>query len=91
MPTPFISRQAVRSNRADSAATQPSASASSEWRCRHCGKLLGMIAMARVHLRFARGHEYLVGLPVTATCRGCRTLNELSAPGATEAHTPQSR
>jgi hypothetical protein len=29
-----------------------------------------------MHLRYARGHEYLVGLPVQATCRGCGTLNE---------------
>jgi hypothetical protein len=28
-----------------------------------------------MHLRFARGHEYFVGFPVQATCRGCSTLN----------------
>ncbi|HET6377635.1 MAG TPA: hypothetical protein VFG05_04930 [Methylocella sp.] len=50
-----------------------------EWRCRHYGKLLGIVRGRRVHLHFARGHEYLVGFPATATCRGCRTLNEISA------------
>jgi len=34
----------------------------------------------RTHLRFARGHEYLVGFPVQATCRGCGTLNNATAP-----------
>jgi len=33
----------------------------------------------RLHIRFARGHEYLVGFPVTSICRSCRTLNELVA------------
>lgn len=33
-----------------------------------------------LHLRFARGHEYLVGFPVQATCRGCGTLNNATAP-----------
>jgi len=51
-----------------------------EWRCRHCGKLLGIVRDGRLHLRFARGHEYLVGFPVTSVCRGCRTLNEDSGP-----------
>lgn len=56
-----------------------------EWRCRRCGKLLGLIREARVHLRFARGHEYLVAFPAIATCRGCHTLNEISAPSDTNA------
>ena len=30
--------------------------------------------------RFARGHEYLVGFPVQATCRGCGTLNHATVP-----------
>jgi hypothetical protein len=47
-----------------------------EWRCTRCGKLLGVQRGARLHLRFARGHEYLVGLPATGTCRVCGTLNE---------------
>ncbi len=49
-----------------------------EWRCTNCGKLLGLLRDDRLHLRFARGHEYLVGFPATSVCRGCRTLNELS-------------
>lgn len=48
-----------------------------EWRCSRCGKLLGVLRDGRLHLRFARGHEYLVGFPATSVCRGCRTLNEL--------------
>lgn len=48
-----------------------------EWRCSQCGKLLGLLRDGRLHLRFARGHEYLVGFPATSVCRGCRTLNEL--------------
>lgn len=51
-----------------------------EWRCRHCGKLLGVLRDGRLHLRFTRGHEYLVGFPATGVCRGCRTLNEFSDP-----------
>jgi phage FluMu protein Com len=53
-----------------------------EWRCRHCGKLLGVLRDGRLHLRFTRGHEYLVGFPTTGVCRGCRTLNEVSDPTA---------
>jgi hypothetical protein len=49
----------------------------SEWRCARCKKLLGIHRDGRLHLRFARGHEYLVGFPATSVCRGCRTLNEL--------------
>jgi phage FluMu protein Com len=48
-----------------------------EWRCTRCGKLLGVLEGNRLHIRFARGHEYIVGLPVTSVCRSCRTLNEL--------------
>jgi hypothetical protein len=48
-----------------------------EWRCARCKKLLGILCDGRLHLRFARGHEYLVGFPATSVCRGCRTLNEL--------------
>lgn len=51
-----------------------------EWRCAGCSKLLGIGRDGRLHLRFARGHEYLVGFPVQATCRGCGTLNHASAP-----------
>ena len=56
------------------------APAQQEWRCPRCGKLLGVVANGRLHLRFARGHEYLVGFPATSTCRSCGTLNELDAP-----------
>ena len=48
-----------------------------EWRCGECGKLLGVVDEGRLHIRFARGHEYRVGLPATGICRGCRRLNEL--------------
>jgi len=48
-----------------------------EWRCASCGKLLGVLDRDRLHIRFARGHEYIVGFPATTVCRGCRTLNEL--------------
>ena len=50
-----------------------------EWRCRNCGKLIGVVRDDRLHLRFSRGHEYLVGFPVTSACRACRTLNEASS------------
>lgn len=59
-----------------------------EWRCRHCGKLLGMLRNGRLHLRFGRGHEYLVGFPATGVCRSCRTLNEFSDLTAIPVPTP---
>ena len=49
-----------------------------EWRCMCCGKLLGVVEGARLNVRFARGHQYIVGFPAEATCRSCQTLNELS-------------
>jgi hypothetical protein len=51
----------------------------SEWRCTGCDKLLGVRREGRMHIRFARAHEYLAGFPVTATCRGCGTLNQALA------------
>ena len=45
------------------------------WRCACCGKVLGVRLKKQMHVRFARGHEYLVGFPVAATCRRCGTLN----------------
>ena len=51
-----------------------------EWRCSNCGKKLGTLREGRLHLKFARGHEYLVGFPTTSVCRGCRTLNEIRCP-----------
>ena len=50
-----------------------------QWRCTRCGKLLGLFQGGRLHIRFAHGHEYLVGFPATSVCRGCRTLNEVPA------------
>ena len=50
-----------------------------EWRCTRCGKLLGVLGKGRVHIRLTRGHEYLAGFPVTGTCRGCHSLNEIGA------------
>ena len=46
----------------------------SEWRCTDCGKLLGVRHGARLHIRLQR-HNYLVSLPVEATCYGCGTPN----------------
>ena len=48
-----------------------------EWRCIRCRKLLAVVRGERLHIRFSRGHEYLVGFPVTSVCRNCGTLNEL--------------
>jgi hypothetical protein len=45
------------------------------WHCASCGKVLGVRLEKQMHVRFSRGHEYLVGFPVAATCRGCGTLN----------------
>ena len=49
-----------------------------EWRCIRCGKLLGVVEDGRLHIRFARGHEYIVGFPASCVCRSCKALNELS-------------
>ncbi len=48
-----------------------------EWRCARCGRLLGILSGERLHVKFSRGHEYLVSLPVTGVCKGCQSLNEL--------------
>ena len=77
MPTPFPSRQAAPTS--GGVNTQPTTS-NSEWRCTCCDKLLGVCRDGQMHLRFARGHEYFVGFPVVATCRGCGTLNRATAP-----------
>jgi hypothetical protein len=50
-----------------------------EWRCTQCGKLLGMANGNQLHIRVQKHREYLVGLPVTANCHGCGTLNRKSA------------
>ena len=52
-----------------------------EWRCTRCGKLLAVLQGDRLHIRFARRHEYFVGFPATSVCRHCGTLNELRSPG----------
>lgn len=64
-----------------------------EWRCTRCGKLLGVLEGNRLHIRFARGHEYIVGFPATSVCRSCRTLNELAAQGQGRGRTarPETR
>jgi RNase P subunit RPR2 len=51
-----------------------SAVQASEWRCHECGKLLGVRHGARLHIRLQR-HNYLVSLPVDATCHGCGAKN----------------
>jgi phage FluMu protein Com len=79
MPTPFPSRQAAPSSGTGAAKTKATTS-NAEWRCTRCDKLLGVGQDGRMHLRFARGHEYFVGFPVVATCRGCKTLNQATAP-----------
>jgi hypothetical protein len=80
MPTPFPSRQAASTSWSGAVNTKPNTVTNPEWRCTCCGKLLGVGRDGRMHLRFARGHEYLVGFPVQATCRGCGTLNQATAP-----------
>lgn len=50
------------------------------WRCTSCEKLLGIYTDGSMHLRFARGQEYLVSFPITAKCRGCGTLNQAKTP-----------
>ncbi len=57
---------------------RPAASPAREWRCRRCDKLLGLVLADRLHLRFARQHEYHAALPASCTCRGCGALNELN-------------
>ena len=53
-----------------------------EWRCIRCGKLLGVTEGGRLHIRFARGHEYIVGFPASSVCRNCKALNELNVGAA---------
>lgn len=79
MPTITRTRPTSQTSRTDAANTAPN-SPNPEWRCTRCDKLLGVCRDGRMHLRFARSHEYLVGFPVQATCRGCGTLNNATAP-----------
>ena len=53
-----------------------------QWRCERCGKLLAVVRGDRLHISFARGHEYLVGFPATTACRHCKTLNEIDRESA---------
>ena len=82
MTTPTTPRQALPSSGNHDANAAPLTTANPDWRCTGCGKLLGVRRDTRMHLRFARGHEYFVGFPVVATCRGCGTLNRAAAPTA---------
>lgn len=63
MPTITRTRPTSQTSRTDAANTAPN-SPNPEWRCTRCDKLLGVCRDGRMHLRFARGHEYLVGFPV---------------------------
>lgn len=71
MATPFPSRPAERTR----SQTRGTPTRPGDWRCRCCGKRLGLCHPDHVHLRFSRGREYLVGYPVIATCHGCGMLN----------------
>jgi hypothetical protein len=77
MTTPYHSRRVA--NQSHNAGTS-SSTTEHEWRCTSCAKLLGVCRDSQMHLRFARGHEYLVGFPVVATCRGCGSLNTVTGP-----------
>ena len=79
MTTPFPSRQAAPTSWTGAARTKPTTT-TAEWRCTRCDKLLGVCRDGRMHLRFGRRHEYFVGFPVVATCLGCGTLNQATAP-----------
>lgn len=79
MQTPYPSRQAALTSWTGAAKTKLT-NPNSQWRCTRCDKLLGVRRGGQMHLRFTRGHEYLVGFPVVATCRGCGTLNQATAP-----------
>lgn len=80
MQTPQRPSHTAQSSWPGQAAIPPANGSSIEWRCTCCAKLLGIRRGGRMHLRFARGHEYLVSLPATATCRGCGALNRAIAP-----------
>jgi hypothetical protein len=80
MPIPFPKRQVACSIDAESVKTRPATHHLNEWRCSRCNKLLGVCRDGQLHLRFARGHEYFVSLPVVATCCGCGALNRATTP-----------
>ena len=54
-----------------------------KWMCSSCGRQLGeRVGDDRLEIRFSRGHQYVVTLPVTCVCPrpDCRTLNEIRCP-----------
>ena len=77
MPTPFRSRQPASTSWSGGAKTSPT-SPNPEWCCTRCDKLLGVLRDGQLHIRFARGHQYLASLPTTCICRSCGTLNRTS-------------
>ncbi|MFN4204753.1 MAG: hypothetical protein ACK4HG_00065 [Agrobacterium albertimagni] len=79
MPTPIQSNQPGPLSRSSAEKAKSTATANREWRCTRCQKLLGVRQDTGMHLRFARAHEYFVGFPVVATCRGCGTLNQAAS------------
>jgi phage FluMu protein Com len=50
-----------------------------EWRCTHCGTLLGVELRGRMHLKY-KSAQYVVTGPVRAVCRRCETTNETFCP-----------
>jgi hypothetical protein len=48
------------------------------WRC-SCKHVLGVIDGGRLHIRFARGHQYRAGFPASCICRHCGELNEIES------------
>lgn len=50
-----------------------------EWRCNDCGKLLGMANASQMQIR-RKPLDYVVSLPVVATCYGCGALNVSNKP-----------
>lgn len=77
MPVAELFHHATHETGAASRRSSTSSQFPRQWRCTRCDKLLGICRDGRLHVRFARGHEYLASLPVVATCRGCGTLNRL--------------
>lgn len=49
-------------------------SRNAEWRCDHCGKLLGKAKGGQMHI-LRKPFELFASFPVTARCPGCTRLN----------------
>lgn len=49
-------------------------SSNAEWRCDHCGKLLGKAKGGQMHI-LRKPFELFASFPVTARCPGCTRLN----------------